>query len=212
MHGVFPRISFFIFGRISAKEKFAMSVWEILLLGVALSMDAFAVSMTNGMTEPNMRARKALFTAFLFGLFQFLMPVFGYFGGKILSVLVEKIAPWLSFVLLGFIGGKMSYDSFHEEKSSFRSSGMGKLFLQAIATSIDALAVGVTLLAAEASSGLPFTVWGCALDIGAVTFSLSLFAVFLGRKIGDRLSEKAQLFGGLILIAIGLKILIESFL
>lgn len=189
-----------------------MSVWEIILIGVALSMDAVAVSMTNGMTEPNMKSGKALFTAFLFGLFQFLMPVVGYFCGKAFSALVEKIAPWISFVLLGLIGGKMIYDSFQKEEAKPQSSGLGKLLLQAVATSIDALAIGVTLLAAETAAGLPFSVWECALDIGAITFSLSLLAVFLGRKIGNRLSEQAELLGGIILVAIGLKILLENFL
>lgn len=193
-----------------------MSVWEILLIGAALSMDAVAVSMTNGMTEPNMSAHKALFAAFLFGLFQFFMPVIGYFGGKLFSVFVERVAPWLSFALLAFIGGKMAADGWRGEEGGLlakpRSVNAGRLILQAIATGIDALAVGITLLAAEQTAGLPFSVWGCAFDIGAVTFSLSLFAVDAGRKIGNRLSDKAELTGGVILVAIGLKILAESFL
>ena len=200
-----------------------MSVWEILLIGIALSMDAVAVGMTNGMVEPKMRVRKMICIAGAYALFQFLMPVVGYYCGYAFSSLVEKIAPWLSFVLLAFIGGKMIFDFVketlarrkgeetpEETVSDGQKLGAGKLLVQALATSIDALAVGVTLLAAETSQGLPFHVAICALVIGAVTFTLSYAAVFAGKRIGNRFADKAGLLGGLILVAIGLKILIEG--
>ncbi len=190
-----------------------MSVWEIVLLGIALSMDAVAVGMTNGMVEPQMRVKKVLLVAFFYGAFQFLMPVLGYYCGAAFTSVVEKIAPWLSFVLLAFIGGKMIFDCFKKEEACAEPLGLKKLFVQTLATSIDALAVGVSLLAASTSeTGLPFSVWLCALVIGAITFSLSVGAVFVGKKIGNKLADKAELIGGIILIAIGLKILIESFL
>lgn len=220
-----------------------MSVWEILLIGVALSMDAFAVGMTNGMAEPKMRALKMTLIALTYAFFQFLMPVLGYYCGAAFASLVKKIAPWLAFFLLAVIGGKMIADFFIDyfkakkaaksaagepmreepaetpaeapaeagETRAQKKLGAGKLLLQAVATSIDALAVGVTFLAAEVSEGLPFHVVFCALAIGAVTFCLSFAAVFLGKRIGNRFSSGAGLLGGLILLAIGLKILIESF-
>ena len=209
-----------------------MSVWEVILIGIALSMDAVAVGMTNGMTEPKMTIKKMLLIAFAFGAFQFLMPVVGYYCSYAFAEFVSKIAPWLSFALLGFLGGKMIFDFVKELRAAKREKaeqaeaepeseaeiepksaklGFGKLLIQAVATSIDALAVGVTLLAAQTSSGLPFHVLLCALVIGVITFSLSLGAVFAGKRVGNRFADKAALVGGLILVGIGLKILIESF-
>ena len=197
-----------------------MAIWEIALIGVALAMDAFAVGMTDGMTEPKMPLWKMLCVAGAFALFQFLMPVIGYYCGYAFSALVEKIAPWLSFVLLAFIGGKMIFDGVREMRAAKRGEhvqerkklGAGKLALQAVATSLDALAVGVTLLAAETTKGLPFHVALCALLIGGITLCLSLVAVQIGKKAGDRFSDKAELIGGVILVAIGAKILIEGLL
>lgn len=197
-----------------------MEIWEVLLIGVALSMDAFAVGMTNGMTEPRMRARKMLFVAGAYAFFQFLMPVLGYYGSSVFSAAIAKIAPWLSFALLGFIGGKMIFDFVKSARGKSASSpaappkplGAGKLFVQAVATSIDALAVGIAMLAAETEKGLPMHIALCALVIGAINFALSFSAVALGKKIGDRFSEKAELLGGVILLAIGVKILLESLL
>lgn len=199
-----------------------MAVWEILLIGVALSMDAVAVGMTNGMVEPKMKLAKSAGIAGMFAFFQFLMPVLGYYCGFAFSALVEKIAPWLSFALLAFLGGKMAVDFVRETLAAKKEAatpvytqkplGAGKLFVQAVATSIDALAVGVTLLAAETTEGLPFHVVFCALLIGAVTFLLSFAAVFLGKKAGDRFAGRATLLGGIILIAIGVKILLEGLL
>ncbi len=188
-----------------------MSIWEILLFGLGLSMDASAVGMTNGMVEPKMKVGKVLLVAFFYALFQFAMPVIGYYCASVFTSVVEQIAPWLSFALLAIIGGKMIFDCFKKEEKEDKPLGLGKLCMQALATSIDALAVGVTLLATEATVGLPMNIWLCALSIGAVTFALSVAAVYIGKKVGDKLADKAELIGGIILIAIGLKILIESF-
>ena len=197
-----------------------MEIWEIILIGVALSMDAVAVGATNGMTEPKMKWGKLLLIAATFGLFQFGMPVIGYYFGYAFSSLVEKIAPWLSFALLAFIGGKMIADcaiELHkkrkgEEVAERKPLGAGKLLLQGVATSLDALAVGVTLLAAETTKGLPIHAVLCALVIGAITFSLVVPAVLLGKKVGGKFADKAGFLGGAVLIAIGIKILIEGLL
>lgn len=202
-----------------------MSEPEILFIGTALSMDAFAVGMTNGMVEPKMRTLKALAIAFAFAFFQFGMPLLGYFLGTAFTDLVEKIAPYLSFALLLLLGAKMIFDCVKEEREKKKECtlrpfliaqknplGIGKLLVQAVATSLDALAVGVTLLAAETGAGLPASVWLCALVIGAVTFSLSVIAVSVGKKTGDKFSDGAGFLGGVILIAIGLKILLEGIL
>lgn len=195
-----------------------MALWEIIIIGIALSMDAVAASLTDGMTEPKMPHYKAVAIAGTFAFFQFLMPVIGYYLGYAFTSLVEKIAPWLSFALLAFVGGKMIFDCIKEmlekkkgvEQTEDKRTGAVKLLVQGIATSLDALAVGVTLLAAETGKGLPFHVTLCALCIGAVTFTLSIASVYIGKKVGNRLADKAELVGGVILIAIGLKILIEA--
>lgn len=200
-----------------------MSGWEILFIGVALSMDAFAVGITDGMAEPRMRGWKVFMIAFVFTLFQFGMPLLGYFLGAAFTELVEKIAPYLSFALLFVLGGKMIFDCIKEKTARKKECrlrsfliaekepiGAGRLFVQAVATSLDALAVGVTLLAAETGAGLPASVWGCALVIGAVTFSLSVIAVNTGKKTGGKFSDDAGLLGGAILIIIGIKILLEG--
>lgn len=191
-----------------------MSIWEILLIGVALSMDAFAAGMTDGMTEPHMGWKKTLLIAGVFGFMQFAMPVAGYFFGGIFTALVERIAPVLSFVLLAFVGGKSVVEFFLERKkkepAACRPARLSEVVVQGVATSLDALAVGVTFLAVETSDGLPMSVIWCSVLIGAVTLFLSLCAILIGKKLGDRFADKAKLAGGLVLIAIGLKILIEG--
>lgn len=219
-----------------------MGVWEVLLLGVALSMDACAVGMTNGMTNPKLKVKGALLIGGLFGFFQFLMPLIGYYiTGVIANAFLdtfEAISAWVSFILLAFLGGKMIFECVREwmnakrEKAvcqtcfedgdevktteagmrSLENLSFGKLILQAIATSIDALAVGVTLQMAVISQGLAMGAWGSTLTIGVTTFILSTGAVYIGKAIGDKLADKASFIGGLVLVAIGLKILLEGIL
>ncbi len=212
-----------------------MQVWEILLLAAALSMDACAVAMTDGMTESKMPVKKALFIGALFGFFQFLMPVIGYFiAGIIANAFLEtfeKISAWISFALLAFLGGKMLIESIKEWKEKKRAQNedlcettgacpcskpkltVGKLLLQAIATSIDALAVGVTLqMAAISQTGLALGIWGATGVIGVITLAFSFGAVYIGKAIGDKLSDKAGFLGGLVLLGIGIKILMEGLL
>jgi len=219
-----------------------MGIGEIVLLGLALSMDACAVAMTNGMAHSKMPVKQVLLIGLFFGFFQFLMPVIGYFiTGIVANAFLdsfEKISAWVSFALLAFLGGKMLYEGIKEliearnaptngcencqtvgagtsltEKSTQKELTYGKLFVQAIATSIDALAVGVTLqMAAISEAGLALGVWGATGVIGVTTFLLSVLAVYIGKAVGDRLADKAEILGGVVLLAIGLKILIESFL
>lgn len=217
-----------------------MGVTEILLLGVALSMDACAVGMTDGMTESKMSVWKVARIAAFFGIFQFLMPLIGYWlTDLIASAFAEtfqKISAWLSFLLLAFLGGKMLFEAVKEMRAAKRAvhsetdgagmrsteiacaderkktTGFLTLLVQAVATSIDALAVGVTLQLAANSTGLSLGVWGATGLIGCTTFVLSFGAVYLGKAIGNGLADKAQFVGGLVLIGIGLKILLEGLL
>lgn len=203
-----------------------MRVYEILLMSVALAMDACAVAMTNGMTNPKTSWKKALLIGGFFGFFQFLMPLIGYFiTGIVANAFLEtfeKISAWISFGLLVFLGGKMLFDCILSMRKckkegvcecTYQDLPIGKLFMQAIATSIDALAIGVALqMATISATGLAMGVWGSTLTIGAVTFGLSVGAVYLGKAMGNKLSDKAGLLGGIVLIAIGVKILVESFL
>ena len=217
-----------------------MSVWEIVLLSVALAMDACAVAMTNGMTDSKMPHGKALLIGVLFGFFQFLMPLTGYFitgiiADAFLSVF-EAVSAWISFGLLAFLGIKMLIEGIREGVEARRCRcenedgtcsnisaklgddeteklTLGKLLMQAVATSIDALAVGVSLqMAAISPAGLAMGVWGATATIGVITLALSFGAVFLGKLIGNKLADKAEILGGIVLIAIGLKILIEGLL
>lgn len=192
-----------------------MEIWEVVLIGIGLAMDAVAVSLSDGMAQPRMKPLHMLCIAGAFALFQFGMPLLGYFLGSVFSSFIEKIAPYLSFALLCFIGGKMIFDGFmakKEGKQREENLGVGKILLQAVATSIDALAVGVTFLAAETSVGLPMPVFFCTLVIGAITLLLSLPAVLLGKKVGDKFSDKAEILGGVVLVLLGIKILLEGIL
>lgn len=195
-----------------------MGIIDILLTGVGLSMDAAAVSMTNGMNEPKMKLPKILLIALFYGVAQGVMPLIGYYAGSLFATAVAKIAPWLALVLLGFIGGKMIFEAICElkkEKNGEQTKeakplSLGSLAVQALATSIDALAVGISLVALDKSGALAVNIFVAVSMIAASTFIISLLSVFIGKKFGELLSDKAELVGGLILVAIGLKIFIEG--
>lgn len=190
-----------------------MGIVEVLLTGVGLSMDAAAVGMTNGLNEPKMRLTKILLIALFFGVFQGVMPLIGYFAGTLFAEAVASIAPYVALVLLGFIGGKMIYEALKkskEEEETVKNLGVGALTAQAIATSIDALAVGISLLALNGIGALKVNIFAACAIIAACTFVISLAAVFIGKKFGAVLADKAELIGGIILVAIGLKIFIEG--
>ncbi|MBQ5930127.1 MAG: manganese efflux pump [Clostridia bacterium] len=211
-----------------------MTVLEIVLIGMALAMDACAVAMTNGMTDSKMPLWKVLRIGVFFGFFQFMMPLIGYFiTGLIADAFLDafkSISAWISFALLAFLGGKMLFECISEKIKEKREkdetagagtcscsacqpqTGVWKLTVQAIATSIDALAVGVTLQMAAIQKDLALGVWGATAVIGVVTLGLAIGAVYIGKLVGNKLADKAGIVGGLVLLGIGLKILIESFL
>ncbi len=204
-----------------------MGFIEVLFTGVALSMDACVVGMTNGMTESKMKLKKILLIALFFGFFQMSMPLIGYYITGIMAGAFqgtfEKISSWISFILLAFLGGKMIWEFIACQRQvkaieegetpennacAVKRIGIGQLCMQAIATSIDALAIGVVMQL----EGLVLGVWLSTAIIGVTTFFLSIAAVYIGKMVGDKLADKAGLFGGVILVAIGLKILLEGLL
>lgn len=203
-----------------------MDIFDILLLAVAVSMDATAVGMTDGMADPKMPLKRVLLIAAFFGLFQAAMPLVGYFVTKLVAGAFlssfQKASSWVSFVLLALLGGKKIFDCVREMRSKKRGEApeplsselsAGRLALQAVATSIDALAIGVTLQMAELSvEGLFPPVGWAVFIIGAVTFALVVPAVYIGKLIGDKLADRAELIGGIVLVGIGVKLLLEGIL
>ena len=176
---------------------------EVLILAVALSMDAFAVSIGLGSKHVKKTRSLAVLAAIYFGLFQALMPLIGFLGGKGVLGWVEGYAHWIAFFLLILIGGKMIYESFSEGIEEDIAQITHKILLiLAIATSIDAMAAGFTLTLIEVN---PFV--ACA-AIGVTTFLFSWLGVFVGAKSGTYLESKAELLGGIILILIGFKVLL----
>jgi len=183
-------------------------LYPIILIAIGLSMDAFAVSITSGITIQCLKIRHAFRIAFFFGLFQAIMPVLGWLAGMGLKNYVEAFDHWIAFGLLTFIGGKMIYEAvwITEVEKKCDPLNLIVLFGLAIATSIDALAVGITFAFIKVPIITP------ALLIGLITFSISLGGVFIGNRMGDRLSSKMEVIGGLILIGIGIKILLQHIL
>ncbi len=182
-----------------------------IMLGVGLAMDAFSVSLANGLNEPNMKGRKMCTVAGIFSLFQFAMPMIGWICVSTVAQYFsafEKCIPWIAFALLGFIGGKMLWEGILESGSEVEKPAVSysALMVQGVATSIDALSVGFTISSYNYKEALLAT--GL---IGVVTFGICLGGIFIGKKAGTRLAGKAGILGGAILIFIGLEILIKSF-
>ena len=174
---------------------------DVLILALALSMDAFAVSIGLGAKHQINRKKLALMAAIYFGVFQGIMPIFGYLGGKGILAWVESYAPWVAFVLLVLIGGKMIYESVTESIEEDIAQITHKIMLiLAIATSIDAMAAGFALPL------LDIKFYTSCLIIGFTTYIFSFLGVFLGAKSGTWLESKAELFGGIVLILIGFKL------
>lgn len=181
-----------------------MGILDVILIGIGLACDAFAVSITDGMQENKMKVKKVFLIALIFGLFQAAMPLIGYLVGAIFEDIILKIDHWIAFVLLGFLGGKMLIDVFKGgEEAKHENLTFKILLLQGIATSIDALMVGVTFV------GGALSIFEAILLIGLITFALCFIGVYVGKKSGDLLASKSQIVGGIILILIGVKILIE---
>ncbi len=183
-----------------------------ILLGVGLAMDAFSVSLANGLNEPGMKGKRMCGIAGVFALFQAVMPMIGWICVHTLLQYFkafEKLIPWIALVLLVFIGGKMLVEGIKNKNEEVEKSGIGmaELFIQGVATSIDALSVGFTI----AGYGLIMAVV-CTLIIAAVTFVISMTGLAMGKKFGTRFSNKAAILGGVILIAIGLEIFMKGVL
>lgn len=186
-----------------------MGIIEISLIGLGLTMDAATVCMSNAMSN-NINRNKMLLSAFLFGLFQAIMPLIGYFAGSTFSESIKAFDHWIAFILLSIIGVKMIIDAKQNDDDTINHLTLKLLLSQAVATSIDALAVGVSLSAIlNESNGNIFV---SITIIGVITFICSLISSIIGKRIGNALNQKAQVFGGFILILIGLKILIEHLL
>ena len=181
-----------------------------ILLGVGLAMDAFSVSLANGLHEPGMSKRKMCGIAGVFAGFQALMPMIGWICVHTIVQyfsVFEKFIPWIALVLLVYIGGHMIYESVCQKDSEEEETGLGlgALMVQGIATSIDALSVGFTIAGYDWLMALV-----CAAIIAAVTFVICMGGLEIGKSFGTKLSDKAQILGGVILIAIGLEIFISG--
>ncbi len=180
-----------------------MTLWEILVVAVGLSMDAVAVSLAASASNRARGARAMFRLSFHFGLFQFLMPIAGWFIGASVARYISSVDHWIAFGLLALVGGRMIHAATVEGQPALaRDPSRGSaLILLSLATSIDALAVGLTL--AMLGSGI----WYASLIIGVVTASLSCLAVFIGARIGQAVGRRMEMVGGLALIAIGARIL-----
>ncbi len=180
-----------------------------ILLGLGLAMDAFSVSMANGLNEPKMRGGRLCMIAGVFALFQAVMPMAGWVCVHTVMEIFSafgKLIPWISFLLLGYIGGKMLYDGFRGgEDEGTAGLSFGALLVQGVATSIDALSAGLTNADYNRFQALV-----CSLLIAAVTFFLCVIGVLIGKRFGTRLAGKASVLGGVILIGIGIKLFVEG--
>ena len=181
-----------------------MGVIEIILVSISLAMDAFAVSICKGLSMKSMNWKKAIIIGLYFGIFQALMPVIGYFLGSSFSSLITNVDHWLVFALLLYIGGNMIKESFSkDDNASDDSVDFKTMLILAIATSIDALAVGITFAFLKINLLLAFSL------IGVITFVLCIVGVKVGNRFGCKYESKAEFAGGLILILIGIRILLE---
>ena len=191
-------------------------ILQVMLLGVSLAMDAFAVSITDGMCYGNLTKGKAASIPITFGIFQAAMPLVGFFLGTLFIGYIDTFDHYVAFGLLLIIGGKMVLDGIKDlrngnEKSEPKKFRYPEVLLQGVATSIDALAVGISMLSMSGITKL--NVYGFVAIIGVETLIISLVGVIIGRKIGKLFANKAsvaEIIGGLVLIGIGLKVLIEG--
>ncbi len=180
---------------------------ELVLIAVGLSMDAFAVALCKGLGMKKLNYKQGLIIALFFGGFQALMPLAGWALGRQFERYITSVDHWIAFALLCYIGGKMIWDALHEKDEEFcpldQRLDLKEMLMLAVATSIDALAVGVTF------AFLGVDIVPAVLLIGAITFALSFAGVLIGHRFGVRFKKKAELAGGAVLVLIGLKILLE---
>lgn len=181
-----------------------MGILELILISIGLAMDAFAVAVCKGLSMKKMEWKKSVIIAFYFGVFQALMPAIGFILGISFEGVLTKIDHWIAFILLGVIGIDMIKDAFNKENANINDSiDIKTMIVLAIATSIDALAVGITF------AFLRVDLLTAVILIGVITIGLSLIGVKIGNKFGDKYERKSELAGGIILILMGLKILLE---
>jgi putative Mn2+ efflux pump MntP len=181
-----------------------MDIFSIILIAIGLSMDSFAVAISNGLTIKNLNKKKALLIAISLAVFQALMPLIGWFAGMSIEKYIEAFDHWIAFGLLLFIGGKMIFEAFINKGESIgKELKFITLIGQSIATSIDALAVGISFAILKMEIIIPVII------IGVVTFIFSLLGLQLGSYLGKKLGKYVEIFGGIVLIGIGVKILLE---
>jgi len=182
-----------------------MGLPEIILIALGLSMDAFAVSITLGLSVKKPKIKEFVIPGVYFGLFQMIMPFIGYFAGTYFAQKIQDADHWIAFALLGLIGGRMIKESFSKEKTTTNDNPFqfAKMLLLAIATSIDALAVGITF------AFLNIDIWQSVIIIGVVTFCMSMCGVKIGNVFGTKFKSKAEFIGGSTLVILGVKILVE---
>ena len=181
-----------------------MSIWELFIIAVGLSMDAFAVSICKGLSVKKLTPKHAAIVGLYFGGFQFAMPLIGYFLGIQFKQFIISIDHWIAFVLLGLIGANMIRESFGKDEDELNDKFNVKTMVPlAVATSIDALAVGVTFACLDVS------IVPAVSFIGVTTFLLSAIGIKIGNVFGTRYKSKAQLAGGIVLVLMGIKILVE---
>ena len=181
-----------------------------ILLGIGLAMDAFSVSVANGLKDPSMRKQRMCVIAGVFAFFQILVPMIGWVCVRTILdtfTVARQFVPWIALALLGYIGGKMIWEGLHPKEEQDQAVSNGNLVVQGIATSIDALSVGLTM--AELSWIHAFSE---SMIIGVMTFGICMGGLLLGKKVGAHFSEKSSILGGTILILIGLEIVISHLL
>lgn len=181
-----------------------------ILLGIGLAMDAFSISLANGLNEPEMKKNKMLLIAGVFAFFQAVMPILGWICVRTIAEyfeLFEKMIPWIAMILLVYIGTKMIIDGINKKAEEIVGDGLHILFIQGVATSIDALSVGFAIEEYSAVKALL-----CAFIISIITFVICFSGLIIGKKFGTRLSDKASILGGIILAVIGICIFIRRIL
>ena len=181
-----------------------MSIIESVAIAIGLAMDAFAVSICKGLSMKKMDWKKAIIIGSYFGFFQALMPIIGYYLGISSQKFVTEIDHWITFCLLAFIGINMIKEAFSKKEERITDSvDVKTMVMLSVATSIDALAVGITIAFINSN------IFSAAFIIGVITFAVSIVGVKIGKKFGNRYERKAEVFGGILLILIGLHILLE---
>ncbi|MBQ6219364.1 MAG: manganese efflux pump [Methanosphaera sp.] len=182
-----------------------MDFISVFLIAVALAMDSFSVSLTKGFTQKNLQTRQIVYYGLFFGLFHLFVPIIGYYAGVTVTHFVTKIAPWVAFILLFIVGANMIKESLENEDEEITDEfSFKELFLLAIATSIDAFAIGVTFALLNTNIFIP------AIITSLVVFTLSIVGILIGKRLGDYFGDKFLILGGVILILIGIKILLGS--